>query len=316
MALADAMQFTAASGPPARPAVSRGSTPSRSIVHAAGSAYPVVSVAGGTSTGIAVPVSAVDSAKAWRWLRLYRDVVAKRAVEQHLAKKRRKAQGGRPRRIVTFATLSCCQENQHLMTNYGRAEKEFNALLAEFRGIARARDEEVKQLSSEIAALRQQLREQDAILDRVADRHSMNSAAAALEVQSLLSQLIAQRTEIEDVRGQVLVAQRGSAQSRPDQLSRSSKGAPVPVFARSQPGSSPASHPLPDAAYEGLARARSLLLQRTVQLHGPATRAMCLFGQQPLPDLPAESDKDPSLHSAWLQGFGTGLRGLQLRAQG
>lgn len=251
------------------------------------------------ATGIAVPVTTVEmSTNAWRWIRLFRDAVAKRAVEHHLAKKQRKAQGGRPRRAVNFASLSCCQENAQLVSNYTRAEKEFNALLSEFRGIARARDEEVKQLSSEIAAFRQQLREQDAVLDRARDHHtSMGSAGWGLEVQSLLSQLVAQRKEIEDVRGQIVASQRDAAQSAT--LSPHSTGM------SGQPGV--------EAARSGLARSRSLILHRFTQLHGPAARAMRMFGQPPLPDLPPGSDKDPKLHAVWLQAFAAGLRNLQSR---
>lgn len=261
-------------------ALSRGSTPQRSIVPGPG--LPAV-----PGTGITVPVTTVDvSTHAWKWGRLFRDVVAKRAVEQHIAKKKRKAQGGRQRRTVNFANLSCCQENTHLVSNYNRAEKEFNALLSEFRGIARARDEEVKQLSSEIAALRQQLREQDAVLDRAMDHPtSMGSAGWGLEVQSLLSQLVTQRKEIEDVRGQIVSSQRDAVRS-----------------------------PSLDAARNGLSRYRSLMLHRFAQLHGPASRAMRLFGQPPLPDLLPGSDKDPTLHIGWLQAFAAGLRGLQLRS--
>lgn len=213
------------------------------------------------------------------FLRLARDLNAKRAVERHL---RRRARAEQRRCGGCFAYLQCCAENGHLQETQVRAEHAINQQGSEMSNAARARDEEVKQLSMEVERLQEQLKRQRADIRSDSSRSGTcpragrarleeDAQRCRAEVLELQRTLLSQRAEIKTAQQQRLEADQKAERCR-SQLSAHRE-------------------------------AEQQLLRSCAELHAPASRFLVRFGRPALPPLGAAATYDSAHYAEWIKGL-------------
>lgn len=278
-----------------------------------------------------------------RFLRLSRDLVAKRAVERHLRRQIERSF------VPDFEMLPCCSEKFELQHRLEMAEVQMRRQYQEESNVVSARKEEVAQLGAEVAQLRRRAQRRgldaglagisslgvsagawsvQAELERVEQEAHQARKAAAEDAATLEVERAKAAKELSRLQERLLAVAPPPAPSRPPPPAISAAGAvnmlPGPG---ERDGASAAEDDSPESVVTGgfgalraaPQGANQGLAQRCVELHGVMDQLLAILGQLPLP--PCPPDEGPVLfdahgHGPWLTAMASTMTDLhgQLRS--